>query len=349
MERLFQKAAMTKKVNPETQPPCGTSRAGRSLKNRISIPDFSPPSADALIAGQRRPTLADRYLAVPFSVLNINSGWWRERKEAWLRLGIQSELGRPEQLLFSPSAQPPDVYMAKNAYEATLSRKATWAEFIATCPGVARQPGTSIFDPVLCELVYRWFSAPGHAVLDPFAGGSVRGVVAACTGRRYTGIDLRGEQVRANRKQWSDTSRSLGRPDLPEPVWHKGDGQQARLLAAAPADLVFSCPPYANLERYSDNPADLSTMRYPDFLRAYRAIIKESVSLLRPDRFAAFVVGDVRDSKGLYRGFVSDTIAAFRDAGAALYNEAILVTPCGSLAIRAGKPFAISRKLGKTH
>ena len=54
-----------------------------------------------------------------------------------------------------------------------------------------------MFDPVLCELVYRWFSAPGHLVLDPFAGGSVRGIVAAATGRAYAGIDLRDEQVQA--------------------------------------------------------------------------------------------------------------------------------------------------------
>jgi len=318
-------------------------------KDIPSIPDFSPPSADSLLAGERRPTLADRYLAVPFSVLNMNSGWWRERKNAWLRLGIQSDLGRADHLVFSTSAQPPEVYTAKNAYEASIGRKVTWPEFVAACPGVARLPGTSIFDPVLCELVYRWFSAPGHTVLDPFAGGSVRGVVAACTGRRYTGIDLRGEQVQANQDQWTGISRALGRADLPAPAWRQGDGSHAQRLVNGPFDLVFSCPPYANLERYSDDPADLSTMRYPSFLRAYRTIIKESVAMLRPNRFAAVVVGDVRDSKGLYRGFVSDTIAAFRDAGAALYNEAILITPSGSLAIRAGKPFATSRKLGKTH
>ncbi len=40
------------------------------------------------------------------------------------------------------------------------------------------QSGTSIFDPVLCELAYRWFCPPGGLILDPFAGGSVRGIVA---------------------------------------------------------------------------------------------------------------------------------------------------------------------------
>ena len=58
----------------------------------------------------------------------------------------------------------------------------------------------------------------------------------------------------------------------------------------------------------------------------------------------------IRDSKnGIYRNFVSDTIAAFQDAGAMLYNEAILVTAVGSLPIRVGKQFASGRKLGKTH
>ena len=65
----------------------------------------------------------------------------------------------------------------------------------------AAQSGTSIFDPVLCELIYRWFCPLGGAILDPFAGGSVRGIVAAKLGRNYTGIELRAEQIEANREQ----------------------------------------------------------------------------------------------------------------------------------------------------
>lgn len=316
------------------------------MSERKQFPVFTPLAAEAALPGGRRPGLADRFLAVPFTLLDARTGWWRDRKAAWLATGIKSELGRAERLVYATSSQPPAVYAAKNAYEAQVGRKVTWPEFVGACPGVVRQAGTSVFDPVLCELVYRWFSAPGAQVLDPFAGGSVRGIVAAATGRRYVGVDLRPEQVQANRAQWA----ALGQSGMPEPVWHAGDSLRLQeLCPGAQADLVFSCPPYGSLERYSDDPADLSTMRYPRFLQTYRAIIKESVAMLKPDRFAAFVVGDVRDSKGLYRGFVSDTIAAFRDAGARLYNEAILVTPGGSLAIRAGKPFEATRKLGRTH
>jgi hypothetical protein len=57
----------------------------------------------------------------------------------------------------------------------------------------------------------------------------------------------------------------------------------------------------------------------------------------------------VRDRKGFYRGFVSDTAQAFADAGMRLYNDAVLVTAVGSLPIRVGKQFSNGRKLGKTH
>ena len=207
----------------------------------------------------------------------------------------------------------------------------------------ATSSGTSIFDPVLCELAYRWFSPAGGLVLDPFAGGSVRGIVAAKCGRAYVGIDLSAKQIEANREQ----AETICRDGL-KPVWHCGDS-----LSVVPsldrADFLFSCPPYGDLERYSDDPLDLSTMPRIAFLAAYKAIVAASVARLRQDRFACFVVGDYRDKKGFYCNFVGETVAAFEAAGARLYNEAILVTAVGSLPIRITKQFQSSRKLGKTH
>lgn len=196
---------------------------------------------------------------------------------------------------------------------------------------------------MLCELVYRWFCPTAGTVLDPFAGGSVRGIVASHIGLQYIGIDLRPEQVEANRAQG-------GIAKDPQPVWIAGDSRNIKTLCGdVSADLVFSCPPYADLERYSDDPNDLSTLDYPAFMEAYRAIIAACCAMLKPNRFACFVVGDIRDKKGFYRGFVSDTARAFEDAGMRLYNEAILVTAVGSLPIRVGKQFSGGRKLGKTH
>ncbi len=205
--------------------------------------------------------------------------------------------------------------------------------------------GTSIFDPVLCEIACRWFCPPSGRILDPFAGGSVRGIVAARLGRGYAGVDLRSEQAEANYAQAEWIC-----PDAEDLTWVTGDSLDITALLPNTYDLVFSCPPYADLERYSDDPRDLSTMDYDTFLEVYRAIIHGSCSMLKEDRFAVWVVGDIRDrTTGNYRGFVGDTIAAFRSAGLELYNEAVLVTAVGSLPIRVGKQFAGARKLGKSH
>ncbi|MEZ5537626.1 MAG: hypothetical protein R3F02_18655 [Thiolinea sp.] len=293
-----------------------------------------------------RISLADRFMIPPFTVLNAREGWWTNRKAQWINTGIKSEIGRDADLLFATGCQPPEVYDKKQAYEAEIGRKLTWEEFHAARPDDFQTGGVSIFDPVLCEIAYRWFSPVGGLVLDPFAGGSVRGIVAAKLGRQYIGHELRAEQVTANREQASEI---CGQDEV-QPVWVEGDSRLiAKTCQDVEADMVFSCPPYADLEVYSDNPDDLSTLEYADFRQAYFEIIAKTCELLKPDSFACFVVGDVRDKKGNYYNFVGDTVEAFRAAGLAFYNEAILVTSVGSLPIRAGKAFSTSRKLGKTH
>jgi len=48
---------------------------------------------------QKVGNLAERFGVAPFSVLRAAEGWWQERKRAWIALGIQSELGRGENVL----------------------------------------------------------------------------------------------------------------------------------------------------------------------------------------------------------------------------------------------------------
>lgn len=312
-------------------------------------------SSDGGGAGQANGALAERFGVPPFSVLNAREGWWQKRKAAWLALGIRSEVGRGDNLLkFSDTVLQPDpAKRSKKANaEPTGGGGGVWKQFNeerAERQG-GEPTGTSIFDPVLCELAYRWFSPKGGLVLDPFSGGSVRGIVAAKLGRRYVGCDLRSEQTEANEAQ----AREILKGEAPMARWYAGDsrvslGDGDDAVEVGSADFVFSCPPYADLERYSDDPQDLSTMEYDAFLDAYEEIIAKACAKLKDNAFAAFVVGDVRAPDGSYRGFVADTIKAFEKAGLKLYNEAILVTAVSTLAMRAGKQFAAGRKLGKAH
>lgn len=300
-------------------------------------------------------TLADRFLIPPFSTLDVRKGYWVKRKKAWISLGLKSEVGRGANddktqsgLVYANSAQPPEIYKAKNEYEDKIGKKVSWDEFFEAHPEKARQGGTSIFDPVLCEIAYRWFNISGGTILDPFSGGSVRGVVASYLGYDYTGIDLRQEQVSANILQGLEILPK----DKIQPTWIQGNSLNVEELVPAEKqfDMIFSCPPYFDLEVYSDLDEDLSNKGdYQAFISDYRKIINASVKKLKNNRFACFVVGDVRDKRGIYYNFVSDTIQAFVDAGMQYYNEAILITQIGSLAIRINKQFGRFRKLGKTH
>lgn len=311
----------------------------------ISVDDVKPDKG-------RVGCLKERFIIPPFSVLDSKLGNWQERKRAWLDLGIKSDDGREKEITFARSAQPPRVYEARNLIREKTGVDPSWDELQKYCRehGIPFMDGTSIFDPVLCELAYRWFNIPDGRILDPFAGGSVRGIVAAKLGMPYRGVDLRKEQVEANYRNATEILGEEAFACIDSPVWICGDSLEIdKHFNSMRADLVFSCPPYADLEVYSDNPADLSTMDYSEFLAAYREIIKKSCSMLNDDRFAVFVVGEVRDKNGVYRSFVPDTIALFQEAGLQYYNEMILVNNIGSLAMRAGKQFSNSRKIGKQH
>lgn len=252
-------------------------------------------------------------------------------------------------LVENDSGNDPAYYYKKQQAERQAGRQLSNEEFERDYyqPGDSYASGTSIFDPVLCELAYRWFSPPGGLVIDPFAGGSVRGIVAAALGRRYIGYDLSQRQIDANYVQCA----AIG-PQLPggiAPQWICADSATIDQLQAPPADLIFTCPPYHDLEQYSDDPRDLSAMGWDSFVGAYQEILAGACARLAPDRFAVIVVGDVRGPDGYYRDLPGLTIRAMERAGCRLYNEAILVTAVGSLAVRVGRQMERARKLGKTH
>jgi len=551
---------------------------------------------------EKDPLLRDKFIEPPFSVLDTKSGNWQRRKRLWKSLGIKSEEGRD----VKTHSMPTGKYDKNNMEETFYSKE-------------AQKLNTSIFDPALCEVLYHWFCKEGGKILDPFAGGSVRGIVANYLGYKYTGIDIRPEQVESNRKQGIDIlpldnqpnwivgdsdkvldtlggdltpfqidskgiylkredyagftsekrssgtkvrafkemiesqrdaeylsigcsadslmqvyvtemaekyslkskvfipkrkeeskmtkyAKSIGGDieELPYPCypahyrkafreyceykkvvkWNPRmstldsmlqvfnlprevkriviptgsgaiavgvicglmrynrldvevilvkvseafggrdeiinkvseefkknndikkwelpkievippkypygtelyykleDGSELDPVYSAKAyewiinnpkentclwisgrrpnlklnykeedkfDFVFSCPPYADLEVYSDLEGDISNMDYKDFMTAYDSIIKKSCRKLKKGGYACFVVGEVRDKKGNYISFVPDTINSFIKAGLNYYNEGILLNAIASASMRADRQFSAAQKLVKVH
>lgn len=297
--------------------------------------------------------IKEKFGIPPFSIFDTMQGYWRKRVNEWKSLGIKSELGRGGDLTFNIGDI--NYYGNKNkvhmAYFAQGNSSPLSEEGAKKYGRKAQQ--TSIFDPVVCELVYSWFMPKtGNKVLDCFAGGSVRGIVAGALGKQYTGIDLRKEQIEANEAQFEEIRNKFTNIGFSDVNWICGNSLKIKKLVGEENkfDLLFSCPPYYDLEVYSDDKEDLSNLEsYDEFLSMYRKIIFRSCSLLNDDSFACFVVCDIRDKQGFYRNFVGDTVQAFEDSGLHFYNEIILVNSIGSLPIRINKQFNYGRKIGKRH
>ena len=163
--------------------------------------DEQERSCDAVEGGSSRVSLGRRWVG------GKSRGWWQNRKRNWLALGIRSELGRGDnEFHAAPGGSPMVAGYDKNGNRKVglknigASQKEDSSKFgkcletgIGEKYGREEMNATSIFDPVLCEIAYRWFSPEHGTVLDPFAGGSVRGIVASKLKRQYIGHELRQE------------------------------------------------------------------------------------------------------------------------------------------------------------
>jgi hypothetical protein len=330
--------------------------------------DLEQPTIDMEQEQKVHNSLSDKFIVPPFSVFDTKQGYWQTRKSEWKGLGIQSEIGRGGNLLnysetilqaSNPKKKLAEILKGSSPNTANIESKIpnyyakkeqgyTDAEIIKEFIESSELSGTSVFDPVLCEISYKWFCKDGGTILDPFAGGSVRGIVASKVGRKYIGVDLRAEQVEANRKQVLEICEDN------HPSYVVGSSENLTDIVNAldekpTIDLIFTCPPYYDLEQYSEDPQDLSAMSPGEFDEAYERIIKQSVELLSDDSFSVFVVGDVRDKNGVYLDLIGKTVEAHRKAGAVYYNSAILLESVGTAGLRAARIFNGGRKLCKVH
>ena len=207
-----------------------------------------------------------------------------------------------------------------------------------------RRTETSLFSPVLAEVMTSWYSRPGSIVLDPFAGGVVRGLVCGYLDRRYVGIELRAEQIDAN-ERYVRRCESL----IPSrPRYIRGDSMAG--IGSSTVDMILTCPPYHDLEIYSDDPRDLSRMTWEGYLDAMRSMVGEISRGLRPDRFFVLVLAERRDRRGQLRGRPSRVEMMIMDTpGIDMYSEIIYRPAIGMAALYASRTMNGGRKVRRVH
>lgn len=208
-------------------------------------------------------SLNEIFIIPPFSVLDTRTGYWQQRKKLW-REHIGAINGETrEGISYSPEMCYPKLYTHFRQIRDTLPVKMNFTQYLDTLPEEQMEQereqvcaaGVSLFDPVLSEILCQWFTPHANSsICDPFAGDTQKGMVFAILGHRFTGIELRAEQVEANRRNLE--GRNLDCSYICD------DGRNIRKhIEADTQDLLFSCPPYFDLEQYSNLPEDASNQR----------------------------------------------------------------------------------------
>lgn len=260
--------------------------------------------------------LSDRFLVPPFSILDTKQGYWQDRKRDWLKVTGNLSETRNGEFGMVAGGKPNNMFARINE-------------------------GTSNFDPVLAELVYRWFCIPNGKILDPFGGEQTKGVVAGVLGYEYQAVEIRQEQVDLNNSKVQD---------FKDVKYFCGDSNNIdTIISDVDFDLCFTSPPYYDLEVYSKD--DMSALgSYEEFMQQYKNIFAKCYAKLKNDSFLVVKVGEIRDKNtGEYRGFVPDNIKIMKEIGFKFYNEIILINAIGTLPFRISKQFNNGRKIGKQH
>lgn len=201
--------------------------------------------------------------------------------------------------------------------------------------------GSSEFDPVLAELIMRWFNTESGKILDCFGGEQTKGVVAGELGYEYYACEIRPEQVAIDKEKTKDYKTVH---------YFCGDSNNiSSIIKERGFDLVFTSPPYYDLEIYSKE--DMSALgTYEEFMSQYKNIFKQCYDMMSEEGFLVVKIGEIRNKRtGEYRNFVGDNISIFKEIGFKYYNEIILVTQVGTVARTVTRAFNTSRKIGKVH
>jgi hypothetical protein len=188
----------------------------------------------------------------------------------------------------------------------------------------ARFDGVSEFDPCLAEWAYTLF-AP-KSILDPFCGGPPRGYVAAMMGIAYKGFDVRAEQISVNMQR---VNQFVKPPQYVHSCYSKHADPDMY-------DMVFTCPPYGDLEVYSKQGDDISAMKPEQFEVMYRTILTKAWGRINAGGHMAIVIGNYRRKKS-YVDLEVMTKGIMTECGGDIIGDCIVVDPIGSKAM-IGKP-----------
>lgn len=197
----------------------------------------------------------------------------------------------------------------------------------------------SIFNPHLAQMILSAYCPLNARIYDAFGGGGTRGYVATKMGHKYMGIEIRKEEVERLKEQMRKWNLYF---DM-----FLGDSRKYNPKGSF--NFAFTCPPYYDLELYSNLEGDLSNAKnYQDYLRMLKDVMQIIYNSLEKDCFSVFVVGNFRDIKGELEHLNGDLIRMGKEIGFKLWDEIIWMGASNVALTRCGQ-FGINRKSVRMH
>lgn len=219
-----------------------------------------------------------------------------------------------------------------------------WKPIDGLNDALAKTEGLSELNPALAGKIIRYWSEEEDIILDPFAGRG-RAVVAMLHNRHYIGFEVSEMAY----KQLYETISQERYEDLPQPVLHNEDSYNLDNHPLPEVDLIFTCPPYWNLEQYESVPGQLSNMdTYQLFLERLKQIMGKAVKKLKKDGFLVMVVGDWRDD-GKLIPFHSDCIPLLSNLSLELWDIIVNQSVTWHLACKRFGKMRDIKKTSKVH
>lgn len=157
----------------------------------------------------------------------------------------------------------------------------------------------SEFNPTVSKNIISYWSKECDVILDPFAGRT-RAIVAYAMNRKYRGYEVSKDAHGYLMKRMEELGLSQ-RPDFDVTVKNADCINMSKELEPNSADLIFTCPPYWNLEKYESCDGQLSDIdTYSEFLKELKLRLNMAADVLKEDAYMCVVVGDMRRKKKFY-------------------------------------------------
>ena len=163
----------------------------------------------------------------------------------------------------------------------------------------------SKFNSEYAKRIIEMWSKEDDFIVDPFAGRSSRPLVSTLMGRNYMGFDVVKDNLQEAKEQYNELKkeRKLGKLKLINTSSENIDDH----LHNGVADMIMTCPPYFNIEKYESADGQLTDIKsYEEFLKSYRTILHKCCHILKSGCFFAIVVANFRIDGKLY-DFCGDT------------------------------------------